>query len=68
MKFTVYRDHKGEYRWRLRGNNFEPIADSGEGYRHRGDCLHAIDLIKSSTSADVEDGIERLPSDTGEDL
>ena len=55
MKFTIYRDGVGEYRWRLSGDNHEPIADSGEGYRHRADCLHAIDLVKSSASASIEE-------------
>ena len=49
--FFVYRDEsrKREYRWALlAGNNYE-IADSGEGYEHVADCLHAINLIVTKT-------------------
>lgn len=31
----------GDWRWRLRAANGETIA-SGEGYRNRADCDHAI--------------------------
>lgn len=55
-QFEIYEDQKGEYRWRFRANNGEIIADSGEGYRDKGDCEHGIDLIKDqSPNADVED-------------
>jgi uncharacterized protein YegP (UPF0339 family) len=45
-KFEVYQDHKGEWRWRLRASNGKTIADSGEGYKEKSDCLHGIDLVK----------------------
>jgi uncharacterized protein YegP (UPF0339 family) len=44
-KFEIYRYAGGEYRWRLRADNNEVVA-SGEGYRSRDDCEHAVDLIK----------------------
>lgn len=53
MKFEVYRDNRSEYRWRLRANNNEIIA-SGEGYKNRGDCLHAIGLVMDSELALIE--------------
>ena len=31
----VYRDHKGEWRWRLRATNGRVIAASSEGYGRR---------------------------------
>ena len=34
-RFEVYRDAKGEWRWRLRAGNGRIIADSGESYRKR---------------------------------
>lgn len=34
----VYRDEAGEYRW-ARYRSSRVIADSGEGYVNRGDCL-----------------------------
>jgi len=30
--FELYQDRAGEYRWRLRHDNRNIIADSGEGY------------------------------------
>jgi uncharacterized protein YegP (UPF0339 family) len=54
-KFEIYRDAGGEYRWRFRANNNEVVA-SGEGYRSRGDCEHAIQLIKEQApQAEVDD-------------
>lgn len=60
MKFEVYREGAtlltagtGDWRWRLRGDNGEPIAHGGEGYRNKADCLHAIELVMSASIATV---------------
>ena len=54
--FELYTDKATEYRWRLRADNNEIIADSGEGYVHKHDCEHGIELVKSqSPTAEVED-------------
>lgn len=45
--FHLYRDKKGEYRWRLRARNRKIIADSGEGYRHKQSCEHGIELLRA---------------------
>lgn len=61
MKFEIYKEPLklssltvsptvGQWRWRLRGSNGEPIANGGESYHNKADCLHAIDLIKSTSS------------------
>lgn len=42
MKFEVYRDKIGEYRWRLLWSNGRIAADSGEGYTRREDAHRAI--------------------------
>ncbi len=56
MRFIVYKDRSGQFRWRLKAANGKIVADSGEGYRNRADCLAAIDLIKrGASSARVED-------------
>ena len=55
MKFQMYRDSRNEWRWRLRAANGRTIADSGEGYVNKSDCRHAIDLVKSSYNAPVEE-------------
>lgn len=54
--FRVYQDAAGEWRWRLVSGNSRIIAASGEGYHHRADCLHAVELVKDSKYAPVEDG------------
>ena len=53
MRYEVYTDRAGEWRWRLRANNNESIATSGEGYKNKRDCLHGIDLVKGSADAKV---------------
>ncbi|HEX8201601.1 MAG TPA: DUF1508 domain-containing protein [Isosphaeraceae bacterium] len=55
-QFEIFKDHAGQYRWRLRADNGEPIADSSEAYKAKADCRHGIDLVKrESPSASVED-------------
>ena len=54
--FRVYQDAAGEWRWRLVSANGRIFAASGEGYRHRADCLHGIELVKDAKYAPVEDG------------
>ncbi|MCX7900355.1 MAG: DUF1508 domain-containing protein [Methylocystis sp.] len=53
MKFELYKDAKGEYRWRLKALNGNIIATSSEGYKTKGDCEHAIKLVQGSGSASV---------------
>ena len=54
MKFHVFKDAKGEFRWHLRAANGKNIAGSGEGYKAEKDCLAAIELVKKAGSAPVE--------------
>ncbi|MGF1483678.1 MAG: YegP family protein [Opitutales bacterium] len=53
MKYEVYEDKAGEYRWRLKADNGQNIANGGEGYKQKADCLHGIELVKKSGPADV---------------
>ena len=54
-KFRVYRDKTGEWRWTLIAANNRKIADSGEGYDNKSDCLHGIDLVKAASDAPVQE-------------
>jgi uncharacterized protein YegP (UPF0339 family) len=54
--FHVYKDKAGEWRWHLKAANGRVVADSGEGYRDRGDCIHAIELVRSLNKAPVKEG------------
>lgn len=49
MKFTIYKSGT-EFRWNLKGGNNEIIAQ-GESYKNKADCLAAINLVKSTTTA-----------------
>lgn len=46
LTFEVYPDAIGEWRWRLiHKSNGKIMADSGEGYKNKGDCKGAIGSI-----------------------
>jgi uncharacterized protein len=65
-KFQIYKDRKGEYRWRLRARNGEIIADGNEGYSSKATCKHGIDLVKEqAASAAVEDQTEDRREEEG---
>jgi uncharacterized protein YegP (UPF0339 family) len=55
VSYSIYQDESGEWRWNLRAANGRVIADSGEGYRHKHDCLHGIELVKGSVNAAVRE-------------
>jgi uncharacterized protein YegP (UPF0339 family) len=54
--FQIYKDKSGEYRWRLRADNYEVVADSAEGYVNKHDCEHGIALVKElAPKAEIDD-------------
>jgi uncharacterized protein YegP (UPF0339 family) len=54
-KFQIFKDRKGEYRWRLRTDNNEIIAESA-GYKSKFACEDRIGLVKKlAKDAEVED-------------
>ncbi len=44
--FEVYEDEAGEYRWRLRAENGNVVADSGEGYTRRDEAEDAVERVR----------------------
>lgn len=48
MKVKVYKDRKGEWRWRLTHRNGNKIANSGEGYKRRDAARRAFASIFSA--------------------
>ena len=50
MRFEVYRDKAGEYRWRLLASNGQITADAGEGYTRREDAHRAIAALLKGIS------------------
>lgn len=53
MKYHVYKDASNEWRWRLKATNGNILADSGEGYSTKADCLAGIQSVKGSSNAPV---------------
>jgi uncharacterized protein len=54
--FEVYQDKAGEYRWRLRHQNGNVIADSGEGYKTKESALNGIkSVVETAPDAPVEE-------------
>jgi uncharacterized protein YegP (UPF0339 family) len=56
LVFELYVDTDKQFRWRLWAPNERKIANSGEGYHNKADCMHAINLIKENASdAEIQD-------------
>jgi len=53
MAYYVYRDANGQWRWYLKSANGRKLADSGEGYHNRQDCLTAIQLVSTTGGSPV---------------
>ena len=54
-KFELYKDKKGEFRWRLIASNGETIA-TGEGYKSKSGAENGIESVKKNApKAKVED-------------
>ena len=52
-KFEVYTDKAGEFRFRLKARNGEPIAAS-EGYKAKASCMNGIESVrKNAPEADL---------------
>ena len=56
MAYYIYRDVQNLWRWHLLAGNNRKIANSGEGYYNRDDCLSAISLVKGSSTTPVYEG------------
>ena len=50
LTFEIYKDSQGEYRWRLKSPNKQTIGSSGQGYKAKSDCEHAITVIKDNAA------------------
>ena len=54
--FELYTDEAGEWRWRLRHENGNIIANSGEGYSSKAGAENGIESVKENApSAPVEE-------------
>ena len=53
MKFEVYKDKKGEHRWRLRHGNGNILATSSEGSASMAGAMKCIENVQGSGSAEI---------------
>ena len=55
-KFEIFKDQRGEYRFRLKAPNGQIIAVSGEGFTTKQSCLGGIESVKKyAPTAQVHD-------------
>ncbi len=54
MAFFIYVDSQRQWRWYLQASNGRKLANSGEGYHNRDDCIHAINLVAGSNGAPIK--------------
>ena len=52
-QFEIYKDSRGEWRWRYVAANGNKMANGGEGYKNKADCEHGIDTMKNSQDVKV---------------
>ncbi|MDQ3093016.1 MAG: DUF1508 domain-containing protein [Actinomycetota bacterium] len=56
MKFVIYKDSRGKYRWRLVAGNGQTVASSGEAFESQSNARRAAENVKDNAgSATVED-------------
>ncbi|MDX6699602.1 MAG: hypothetical protein QOE65_2999 [Solirubrobacteraceae bacterium] len=56
MKFVIYIDRAGQYRWRLVAANGRTVGDSGEGYDSRSNARRAAENVRDNAGrASIED-------------
>jgi uncharacterized protein YegP (UPF0339 family) len=46
MKFVMFKDEIGEWRWRLVGRNGRIIAAAGEGFKRKGGCKKSVEKVR----------------------
>jgi uncharacterized protein YegP (UPF0339 family) len=57
IHFELYQDRKKEWRWRLlNSQNLKIIADSGEGYKRKGNAARAIQKMIEKLSQNSATG------------
>ena len=62
LKFEVYSDSAGQYRWRLvsgDGDSRQVLATGGQGYKAKADCKHGVQSL--------QDGSDKLTFETYQD-
>ena len=52
LKFEVYKDKAGEFRWRLKAASGSTLATGGQGYKAKTDAENGVELVKKSGTDD----------------
>lgn len=56
MRFVIYQDAAGDWRWRLVDRNNEIVADSAEGYDSKSNARRAVQNVRSECGgAEIEE-------------
>lgn len=56
MKFVIYADSSGKYRWRLVAGNGQNVASSGEAFDSQSNARRAAENVRDNAgSAEVEE-------------
>ncbi len=53
MYYYVYKDAANQWRWTLYAANGRKVANSGEGYFNKTDCVNGLDLTANSRGIPV---------------
>jgi len=54
MKFEIYADRSGEYRWRIVASNGQTVASSGESFASKANARRAAENVKENAGkADI---------------
>jgi uncharacterized protein len=60
MQFHIFQDARLEWRWQLSNSEGKKVADSGEGYREKEDCLDSIAQVQACEDALVLENVTSL--------
>ncbi len=60
-KFQMYKDKAGEWRWTLRHQNGNIIADSSEGYSSKGNMKKGMESVRKNAPAAEAQELEEPP-------
>ena len=53
-KFEIYTDKAGEFRFRLKARNGEPILAS-EGYTRKDSCLNGVESVRKNADSPIQE-------------
>lgn len=60
MQFHIFQDAGLQWRWQLSNSEGRKVADSGEAYREKDDCLNSIMEVQASDQALVLENVTSL--------